>query len=133
MRDLETARIMLAAAERDLRALGHMDDSTVFAVEVFGFHAQQVAEKCLKAWLSLKGVQYPKTHSIRLLLALLEQVGEDVADLWELVGLTAFAVQFRYDAFELHGEPLDRAELLRQATLLHRTVEEMLPPAEAHP
>ncbi len=57
MRDIETARIVLAAAERDLRALGHMGDTTAFSVEVFGFHAQQAVEKSLKAWLSIKGAE----------------------------------------------------------------------------
>ena len=36
-----------------------MDDADVFADQVFGFHAQQAAEKLLKAWLALLGEVYP--------------------------------------------------------------------------
>lgn len=42
-----------AAGTKDLRALQGMSDPDVFADEVFGFHAQQAAEKALKAWLAV--------------------------------------------------------------------------------
>ncbi|MCL5271298.1 MAG: hypothetical protein M1457_12290 [bacterium] len=44
----DEARQLLAAAAKDRRALGGMADAAVFADEVFGFHAQQAAEKGLK-------------------------------------------------------------------------------------
>jgi len=62
MKDTEQARILLSMAE-DLNALRGMEDQEVFAEEIFGFHAQQVAEKALKAWLAWLGVQYSKTHA----------------------------------------------------------------------
>jgi len=108
MPDRETASALLAAANRDFAAMHNMLETDKFAVEVFGFHAQQAAEKSLKAWLSLRGVAYAKTHNLRTLLVLLEQTGADVADLWNLVTLTAFAVQFRYDAYDFSSETLDR-------------------------
>jgi HEPN domain-containing protein len=37
------------------------------------FHAQQAAEKALKAVLIAKGIPPPKTHNIRILLDLLPQ------------------------------------------------------------
>ena len=43
---LDHARQMLAIARRDLKALGGMLDSEVFAYEIFGFHAQ-LSEKIL--------------------------------------------------------------------------------------
>ena len=48
MSDLEEARTLFEAAERDLSALRGMHDSSIFADEIFGFHAQQAAEKFLK-------------------------------------------------------------------------------------
>jgi hypothetical protein len=65
-----------------------------FPVEVFGFHAQQVVEKSLKAWLSLKAIQYKKTHNIRHLTALLEQAGEDATVLGGLRTLTVLRCNF---------------------------------------
>ena len=52
MSDLEQARELAGAAERDISALHGMGDSAIFADEIFGFHVQQAAEKLLKAWLA---------------------------------------------------------------------------------
>ena len=52
MSDPKQARVLLEAAERDVSALRGMGDAAVFADEVLGFHAQQAAEKLLKAWLA---------------------------------------------------------------------------------
>jgi HEPN domain-containing protein len=60
------------------------------------FHAQQAAEKALKAVLIDKGVPPPKTHNIRTLLDLLPQgviVPQDVED---AASLTDYAVMSRY-------------------------------------
>ena len=45
MSDPKQARVLLEAAERDISALRGMGDAAVFADEIFGFHAQQAAEK----------------------------------------------------------------------------------------
>ncbi len=71
MSDLKQARVLLTAAERDISALRGMADAAVFADEIFGFHAQQAAEKLLKAWLALLGETYPTTHDLDRLLAML--------------------------------------------------------------
>ena len=59
MSDLKQARVLLTSAERDISALRGMADAAVFADEIFGFHAQQAAEKLLKAWVALLGETYP--------------------------------------------------------------------------
>ena len=60
------------------------------------FHAQQAAEKALKAVLIAKGVPPPKTHNIRTLLDLLPQ--EDIApqEIEDAASLTDYAVTSRY-------------------------------------
>lgn len=68
------------------------------------FHAQQCAEKYLKALLQEKNIPFGKTHN---LIALLEQLLA-VASTWEearphLEYLTAFSVLFRYP-----GESADK-------------------------
>jgi HEPN domain-containing protein len=137
MPDRDGAIALIAAATRDMAALDNMLDTRSFATEVFGFHAQQVVEKSLKAWLSLKDVAYPTTHSLRTLLALLEISGADVSDLWDFVALSAFAVQFRYDAYDFSAEPLDRSSIRQRVQVLLDRVKRMLdvPPrrAESHP
>ncbi len=101
---------MLADAE--LRALAAMSDSAVFSEVIFGFHAQQIAEKSLKAWLSGIGAEYPKTHDLGLLLTRLAEHDQDTQGLEELMEYNAFAVQLRYEAFDDLGEPLPRGDTI---------------------
>jgi HEPN domain-containing protein len=58
-------------------------------------------EKALKAWLSLVGAEYPRTHDLEELLELLEEHAEPILEaFYDLVDLTDFAVQFPYSIFE---------------------------------
>jgi len=110
-------------ARKDATALGGMHDPAVFADEVYGFHAQQATEKTLKAWLTLRGVEYPRTHDLTLLLHLLEQSGQSTDSLAGLVELTGFSVQFRYEAYDCGDEPLDRATTGQRVLALLRRVQ----------
>ena len=123
MPDIDSARSYLAAANRDAQALAHMFDEKAFSLEIFGFHAQQAIEKGLKGWLCLRDVEPPQSHNLRHLLVLLESSGIPIDDLWEMVALTAFAVQFRYEAFDPFDEPFDRAYWLRKVEALLVDVE----------
>ena len=98
----------------------------MFDDSVFGFHAQQAAEKALKAWLNLHGVAYPKTHDLRLLMNLLRtQASEDCEPFVELADLTDFAVQFRYD-FPTLATGLSRTEILSRVEELRNHVEQLV-------
>ena len=96
MSDLKQARMLLEAAQKDVSALRGMDDAAVFADEIFGFHAQQAAEKLLKAWLASLGEAYPLSHDLASLLDVLRTCGADVARFDELVDYTRYAVRLRY-------------------------------------
>ena len=61
MLDLDAARELVVAGDRDLTELSGMTDPAIFADEIAGFHAQQASEKFLKAWLILQGEEYPRT------------------------------------------------------------------------
>lgn len=54
--DLENARLLI---EQEKRLL-----------DIAVFHCQQAAEKALKAWLTLREIIFPRTHSVIALLAL---------------------------------------------------------------
>lgn len=68
MSDRDQANDLLQAASRDLRALAGMGDANQFADEIFGFHVQQAAEKCLKAWIGLQNEEYPFTTTVETIL-----------------------------------------------------------------
>jgi len=119
------ARLMLQLARRDLKALDNMNDPDKFDDAVFGFFAQQVAEKALKGWVSLVDAVYPKTHDIRILLRLLEKKGISGLNRYrKLADLTDFAVEYRYDLFEYSA--LSRDALLKSVRELVEHVEELM-------
>lgn len=119
MSDHESAWCMLTAASRDLQAIGNMQDNNLYPNEIFGLHAQQAVEKSLKAWLAWRGQAVPRTHNLRMLLV---QAGEDVTREWAFIDLTAFAVQFRYEAWESSDTSMDRDSIVKQVTSLVRRV-----------
>lgn len=127
MTDLDHARLILAAAQKDLKALEGMTDGVTFEDEIFGFHAQQVVEKTLKAWLSICGVAYPRIHDLEELIGLLIENGVFVPDKFHaLTDLTDFAVQFRYEAFDETGGELNRKEIIAQVAELVNHVQSLL-------
>jgi len=110
-----------------------MRDKTVFADEIFGFHAQQAVEKTLKAWLALLGVEYPRTHDISLLLSVLRLQEQDVDNYHDLLEFNPYAVQFRYTAFAEIGEPLMRNETNERVGELLSRVEHLLTSIAVYP
>lgn len=95
------------------------------------FHAQQAAEKLLKAYLTHRDVRFPFTHNLMKLLRLAVRKDRAFADL-ETVGrlLTPYAVELRYDQ-EFWPDP----EVARRAHQAAEAVAEFalarLPPAVA--
>jgi HEPN domain-containing protein len=131
MSGVEHAREMLTLVQRDFKALQGMLDAETFADEIFGFHAQQAVEKALKAWLTLVGVEYPRTHDLEELLELLEEHSEPILDaFYDLADLTDFAVQFRYRIFEDTEGRLNRGLMIRQVSDLVVHVERLVREAE---
>ena len=114
---------LLVLAQKDYEAATILAHAENPQMEAAGFHLQQSVEKTLKAWLTTKGISFPRTHDLSLLLGLLEDVGETIEPYWGLLELNPFAVQFRYELpgdgfpeFERSAEKV--AELLRHVEAL---------------
>lgn len=90
--DINQAKNLLKVSQRDLKALAGMMESDTFADEIFGFHLQQAVEKLLKAWLAALNRRYPLTHSLSLLLQMLEDLDCDISEYRQLSRFTPFAV-----------------------------------------
>lgn len=60
------------------------------------FHAQQAAEKSIKAVLIFRGVDFPKVHSLTRLIDLLPADIQRTSFLVESVRLTVYTTVFRY-------------------------------------
>ncbi len=68
------------------------------ALDAACFHAQQAAEKCLKAYLALSRVEFPHTHNLTKLVELCAGVDPAFRSLLPVVAaLTPYAVELRYD------------------------------------
>ncbi len=58
---IDLARRFLALADQDIKTFEVLIESDEIADSQIGFHAQQAVEKCLKAILTLKEVEFRKT------------------------------------------------------------------------
>ena len=86
-----SAAAWLRRARSDLQlARVARPDEVLF--EELCFHAQQAAEKALKAVLIARGIPVPRSHNIRTLLDLLGDPGSLPASVEEAASLTDYAV-----------------------------------------
>ena len=96
-------RIWLKKAEHDLLNIENNLAATRIPWDTVCFHAQQAAEKVLKALLVYHGQTPPRTHDLVALLTHCLPFAPDLADLErDCRNLTYFAVSARYpdDLFE---------------------------------
>ena len=113
----EAIKILVAQwigrARSDL-ILAQMADNERILPEILAFHAQQAAEKALKALLIHNQVEFPRTHVIALLLNLCGQAGYQAPEkLLDALDLTRYAVAARYPSDE---DPVTRDQA-REAAL----------------
>lgn len=106
---LEKARRDLLTAERGLYSEEPLTD-------IVCFHAQQAAEKYLKAYLVWQEIEFPKTHALEDLVLLATQKDTAAAGLQsEVANLTPYAVETRYPEFRnRYWKTLRRPLILRR-------------------
>ncbi len=93
----EQAALLLQKAMQDITVVLKLQGDKDIAPETLGFHAQQAAEKSLKALLAGHRISFPYTHRISELFDLLKDHGLPIPiELEEVRFLTPFAVEYRY-------------------------------------
>lgn len=98
----------LIHSRSDLRLAKISLKDTQILPEDCTFHAQQCAEKALKALLIAKSIEYPRTHSLEVLVGLLNERGMQIPEtIDQAYILTQYAVQTRYPG---EWEPITRHE-----------------------
>jgi HEPN domain-containing protein len=91
----------LTHAESDLHLARLAKDHTEILPEQVCFHAQQAAEKALKAVLLHYKIEFPLIHDIEALLEIVRQGGVSLpSDVAEAGTLTPYAVEARYPGYE---------------------------------
>ena len=124
----DEARRLLAKAGEDEYVLDRLLADAAAPEAVVGFHAQQAAEKLLKAALFLAGMAPPRTHNLAQLADLAAASGLKLPTECEaLRWLTPYAVLYRYegDADE-DEERLARQEVRENLRKLRGWVEARL-------
>lgn len=101
-----SAEDWLRYAKSDLE-LARIEKPEGVLLENLCFHAQQAAEKTLKAALIFLEIDFPRTHNIRTLLDLLPEGVDVPQEVEESAILTDYAVESRYP---MSGEPVDDEE-----------------------
>jgi HEPN domain-containing protein len=87
----------LVHAEEDLRLARHAFKlKSAVPHKLIAYHAQQCAEKCLKAYLIYNKIDFPYTHDISLLIEMLPPSAEWSNSLWNAGILSSYAVTARY-------------------------------------
>ena len=101
MTEINELKSWIAYAEQDYSASKTLLSLKKPLLVPVCFHAQQCAEKYLKALLILKDVDFPKTHDLPTLNTLCNQNGILTGfDPQQLADLTKYAVQARYPGSE---------------------------------
>ena len=109
--DDDVAALLLARGDDDIALVRASIGVPEITDTIVGFHAQQAAEKLLKAALARRRVSYPLTHDLELLLELVEAaVGGPPPEEGSIAALTPWAVEFRYG--EAPEDGLDRSGTL---------------------
>jgi HEPN domain-containing protein len=128
MEPLERAKLLLAKARDDETVLEEIISNEKIRDEIIGFHAQQAAEKLLKALLMAKNIPYRRTHDLRELIDLIRDNGIKFPEsLMEIRTLSSFAVEFRYDYIPMEEEEeFNRQKALEMVQKLRKWIEKLL-------
>ena len=122
----DVAKGWIIKAENDIFALTTIMESGK-ALDTACFHAQQAAEKYLKALLCFNNIEFPKTHDIERLIELSGSVDRRFIDLIdEALLLTGYAVESRYD-LEFSPEKIDVENALELVNKIKHLVLSFLP------
>lgn len=128
MKPRDLAMRFLSKSSQDELVLDKLINDHDIADEVWGFHAQQAAEKMIKAVLSYQGIRFRKTHDITELMDLLIDNGIAMPEhLSRIRELTPFAVEYRYDnLFSENEENLNREDVRGLITEVKLWVEKQI-------
>jgi HEPN domain-containing protein len=94
---LREALRWIEKAEHDIRNADHtLTLKKDCPLDTVCFHAQQGAEKCLKALLVFEGVDFPRTHDLVLLLHLVPKEAAIRIETVDVHPLNRYSVETRY-------------------------------------
>ncbi|MDR1113554.1 MAG: HEPN domain-containing protein [Candidatus Margulisbacteria bacterium] len=126
MDELEYALEWFSFAETDLGSAEYLQGRRPLPVEIICYLCQQSAEKSLKGFLALQGIQPPRIHKLDELCRLGMTYLTDFQDILTPCNLlNRYGVQPRYPR-EIVIEPENVADALKQAKIILDFVKPLL-------
>jgi HEPN domain-containing protein len=93
----EAVRQWLARARADWETVRVLIGNADSPRESIAFHCQQYVEKLLKAFLTVQGIEAPRTHDVRRLVQLAASAAPELSEMVDSADLlTEHAVAMRY-------------------------------------
>ena len=127
--ELDNARLLMRQCREQLQGVNNMLDDAIFSEGLFGFHAQRAAELALKAWVSIAGQRYERTHRVDELVATLNAAGVAPVNRYaHLASLSPYAVKYIYE--EIENPTMDRSYIAEEVNGLADLVAGLLRQAE---
>jgi len=127
--EIDLVKAWLKKAENDLMAAENSVKIKLY--DIASFHAQQCAEKYLKAFLTYHEIEFERTHAIEDLLLLASQIDNSFAEIIEEgKKLTPYAVEVRYPLLIQEPSEKETKELFRIAIKIKEIVLDKLPLGE---
>ena len=124
---ISKARQWMALADDDLRVAAHtmlMPEPVPY--RLVAYHAQQCAEKYLKAFLVVRERDFPFTHNISTLLELCDPIAPWAGDLSDAELLTVYAVTARYPGIEDPVTQIDAQQAIELASQVRAAARDAL-------
>lgn len=114
----EVVKGWVKKAEEDYKAAKILLSASEFPPSVVGFHAQQCAEKYLKAFLASHRRKFPRIHDLVKLNSSCVEIDSDFENIDDsLHALNPFSVNFRYPGVEVNAgearEAMEHAKRVR--------------------
>lgn len=122
--NVDLAAPWLEMAHGDLDVARILTDASEVRHSFICFHAQQAAEKAMKALLAAHGLDIPRTHDLARLLVLLPALGPNLAVEADI--LTPYAVASRYPDDEVEYDECNAAEAVEAADRICSAVDTAL-------
>lgn len=125
---IEFTREWIRKAESDFAIAQHLNEGGELYLYGTTFHAQQAAEKYLKAFLVWYQIEFRKTHDIQELLNLVSGVDHELPNvLSEAVDLTPYGVEYRYPGDYPDATVEDATKVLTVARHVRDVIRSRLP------
>jgi HEPN domain-containing protein len=110
-------------AESDLLTITNNLSSDNVPADTCCFHAQQAAEKYLKAYLISRNISFPKTHDLQLLVNLIIPINPAFSEILSIaMSLIDYGVTSRYPDLLHEPELADAKKALTDANAIKQFV-----------